>query len=99
MRLASEPPARPQAQIVVTMPSQDQTAIDAGTGLLLAISGLPEWRLALDRPLVPDAARALYGAFFSIREARILAGHTGDVNTVRYSSDDHRILTSSDDGT
>jgi WD40 repeat protein len=80
--------------------SRDQTAIgDAGTGLLLAVSGLPEWRQALDRPLVPDVARALYGAFFSIREAKILAGHTADVNTVRYSSDDQRILTSSDDGT
>ncbi len=79
--------------------SQDETTKgDAGTGLLLAISALPEWP-PLDRPLVPDATRALYDAFFSIREARLLAGHTEDVNTVRFSSDDGRILTSSDDGT
>jgi WD40 repeat protein len=79
--------------------SRDQVAKgDAGTGLLLAISALPEWRFNIDRPLVPEAARSLFDAFFALHEARVLRGHTADVNTAQYSFDGRLILTASDDG-
>jgi len=72
---------------------------DAGTSLLLAMSALPRWRFALDRPYVPEAGQSLYDAMLSLREAGILRGHTGDVNTARFSSDGRWVVTSSDDGT
>ena len=72
---------------------------DAVTGTLLAMSGLPAWPFALDRPFVPEAARRLYDAMFSMREARVLEGHEEDVNTAVFSADDKLILTASDDHT
>jgi WD40 repeat protein len=78
---------------------ESSTNGDAVTGALLAISALPMWPFALDRPFVPEAARRLYDAMFSMREAHLLQGHTADVNTAVFSSDDKLILTASDDGT
>ena len=72
---------------------------DAGTSLLLAMSALPKWRFGLDRPYVPEAGRSLYDAMLSLREAKVLRGHTADVNTARFSSDDRLVVTSSDDRT
>jgi WD40 repeat protein len=72
---------------------------DAVTGALLAMSALPAWPFALDRPFVPEAARRLYDALFSMREAQVLKGHEKDVNTAVFSADDKSILTASDDGT
>ncbi len=72
---------------------------DAGTSLALAMSALPTWRFALDRPYVPEAGRSLYDAVLSLREAKILRGHTADVNTAEFSSDDRLVVTSSDDQT
>ena len=57
------------------------------------------WPFGLDRPLVPEAARSLYDAMFSMREVHQLEGHGADVNTAVFSSDDKWILTASDDGT
>jgi WD40 repeat protein len=72
---------------------------DAGTSLLLAMAALPRWRFALDRPYVQEAGHSLYDAMLSLREAGVLRGHTGDVNTARFSSDGRLVVTSSDDRT
>ena len=72
---------------------------DAGTSLLLAMSALPTWRFALDRPYLPDAGQRLYDAVLSLRESMILRGHDADVNTAEFSSDDRLVVTSSDDRT
>lgn len=71
---------------------------DAVTGALLAMSALPTWPYALDRPLVPEAERSLQDAMFSIREMRLLEGHEADVNTAVFGANDSLILTASDDG-
>jgi len=72
---------------------------DAGTSLLLAMSALPTWRFALDRPYVAEAGGSLNDAVLSLREAMVLRGHTADVNSAEFSPDGRLVVTSSDDGT
>jgi WD40 repeat protein len=72
---------------------------DAGTSLLLAMSALPQWRFAIDRPYVPVAGRSLYDAVLSLRESVILRGHSGEVNSAEFGGTDRLVVTSSDDGT
>jgi len=72
---------------------------DAGTGLIIALSALPQWKTGLDRPVVPEAIFSLNNSILSLREALLFDGHTDDVNTVRFSPDGRNVLTASDDGT
>ena len=88
-----------QSTYLSKLSAESLTNGDAVTGALLAVSALPMWPFALDRPLVPEAERSLYDAMFSLRETHLLEGHKADVNTAVFSSDDKLILTASDDGT
>ncbi len=88
-----------QSTYLSKLSAENVTNGDAVTGALLAMSALPTWPYALDRPLVPEAERSLHDAMFSMREMRVLEGHTADVNTAVFSADDKLILTASDDGT
>ena len=88
-----------QSTYLSKLSGESLTNGDAVTGALLAMSALPMWPFALDRPFVPEAARRLNDAMFSMREAHLLEGHTADVNTAVFSSDDKLIVTASDDGT
>ena len=88
-----------QSTYLSKLSAESLTNGDAVTSALLAVSALPMWPFALDRPLLPEAERNLYDAMFSMRETHLLEGHKADVNTAVFSSDDKFILTASDDGT
>jgi WD40 repeat protein len=87
-----------QSTYLSKLSAESVTNGDAVTGALLAMSALPRWPYAIDRPLVPEAERSLHDAMFSVRELHVLEGHTADVNTAVFSADDRLILTASDDG-
>jgi WD40 repeat protein len=72
---------------------------DSATAVLLALAGLPAWKTAYDRPLVPEAIRSLNDGLFSLREAAVFSGHLADVNTVLFDVTGTLLLTSSDDHT
>jgi WD40 repeat protein len=88
-----------QSRFLSNVANERTEAGDPGTGMLLALEGLPTWPIAIDRPLAIEALRSLYKGTFALRESLLLAGHADDVNDVAFSSNGKRLLSTSDDGT
>jgi WD40 repeat protein len=72
---------------------------DPTLGMLLALSALPRDLNRPDRPLVIDAEYPLANAYSNRRERAVLHGHSGNINSVAFSSDGMRIVTGSEDQT
>jgi WD40 repeat protein len=70
---------------------------DAVTGMLLALSGLPDTAGHTERPHVSAAEAALFAASQARRESIVLSGHVGGVLDVAFSPDGRWIVTASDD--
>ena len=64
---------------------------DAGTGMLLALSALPDARAEVSRPYVPEAEEALTTAIGNPHEVVILSGHHGSVAKAAFSPDGRRV--------
>jgi WD40 repeat protein len=88
-----------QSLFLAKLSLDNVAAGDAGTGLLLALAGLPLWPSGYDRPTVPETIRSLNDSLFSLREAMVFSGHSADVNTVMFDLSGSTLLTSSDDHT
>ena len=71
---------------------------DAGTAVLLALSGLPDAQAGIDRPDVPEAEGQLGASWRDLRE-RLDLVHDDWVASAAFSPDGKRIVTASHDKT
>ena len=78
------------------------TSGDAVSGILLALSGLPELTTGSAgknmRPYVAEAEQALIAAWKSQREYAVLGGHTESVRSAEFNSSGTLVVTAGDDG-
>jgi WD40 repeat protein len=90
---------RTQSLFLADLANQQVEAGNTTTAMLLALEALPRDMKAPQRPYVPEAEAALFGALREHREVARLEGHTGAVTQVAFVADGERLLSVSDDGT
>ena len=81
-----------QSLMLAALANQRIGGGDAGAGALLALE-------AIERRFAPEVEAALHNARQRLREAAVLIGHEGSVNTAVFSTDGRLIATASNDRT
>jgi WD40 repeat protein len=87
---------RVQSLYLSELSRQATASGDAGTGLALALHGMPSPGLGGDRDIVPEASLALYDAWLKNRELKVVP-ITG--RPLAISPDGTRVVTATPDGT
>ena len=87
-----------QSRVLAGQASGVRETGDAGTAVLLALSGLPDAQAGIDRPDVPEAEGQLGASWRDLRE-RLNLVHDDWVASAAFSPDGKRIVTASHDKT
>ena len=88
-----------QSRLLAAQSQQQLEAGNGGTALALALEALPTDKEKPERPDIPDAEGAAFGALLGLRELTVLSGHEDALQDAAFSPDGTRVVTASDDGT
>src|ERR1051326_2076464 len=89
-----------QSRFLANLSAREVAAGNPGTGVLVALGGLPADLSHPDRPYVPETEIALYGAVKDYEESHfVFTGHDGPVRSAAFDQEGKRVITAGDDMT
>jgi WD40 repeat protein/Flp pilus assembly protein TadD len=88
-----------QSRLLAAQSQQQLEAGNGGTALALALEALPTDTDKPERPDIPEAEGAAFGALLGLTELTMLSGHEDALQDAAFSPDGTRVVTASDDGT